>query len=226
MTRLVCTVLALIKWPLAIAVAAMTPAGAVAFWALCVEAWDHDAWTNPFGIGFLVACGAWLLLGRLRLVRFWCTLEHELTHALFAWLTLVPVLELRSTDGTLQSEDNSEGHVRLGGTNWLISIAPYFFPTASAALMVATWALAAQPTLLARGLLGAATAYSMISTWQETHRHQVDLKQVGFGFCWLFLPGANLLCYGMLLANELGGPDRALRYTVGAFEVTRRWAGI
>jgi hypothetical protein len=30
----------------------------------------------------------------------------------------------------------------------------------------------------------------------------------------------------MLLANELGGPDRALRYTVGAFEVTRRWAGI
>jgi hypothetical protein len=226
MTRLVCALLGLLKWPVALFVAAMTPAGGVAFWALCVEAKGHDTWRSPFGVGFSIAAGVWFLLGRLRLVRFWCTLEHELTHALFAWLTFVPVLELRSTDGSLQSDDDSEGHVRLGGNNWLISIGPYFFPTASAALMAAIWALAAQPTTLARGLLGAATAYSIASTWQETHRHQVDLRQVGFAFCWLFLPGANLLCYGMLLANELGGPERALRYATGAFEVTRRWTGI
>lgn len=223
MGPLISTVANLLKWPIGVAVAAMTPAGAVAFGRLVSEAWDRQIWATSFGIGFGAALAGWILFGRLRIVRFWCTMEHELTHALFAWLTFVRVLELRSTDGTLESEDNSEGHVRLAGSNWLITISPYFFPTASAALLVATWALASQPTQLARVLLGAATAYSAASTWQETHRHQADLRRVGFLFSWIFLPGANLLCYGMLLANELGGPERALRYANGAFEVTREW---
>jgi len=223
MGTLIASLLSLLKWPVAIAVAAMTPAGAVAFWRLLGEAWDRETWATSFGIGFAATVGAWVILGRLRIVRFWCTMEHELTHALFAWLTFVRVIELRSTDGTLETEDNSEGHVRLAGSNWLITISPYFFPTASAALLAATWALASQPSQLARVLLGAATAFSIASTWQETHRHQADLRRVGFGFSWLFLPGANLLCYGMLLANELGGPERALRYAIGAFEVTRDW---
>ena len=226
MGTLLTAILRLVKWPTALLVAAMTPAGALTFWALCVHAWEQRIWTSPFGIGFLSAAGAWLFLGRLRLVRFWSTMEHELTHALFAWLTFVPVLELRSTDGSLHSDDNSEGHVRLGGSHWLITISPYFFPTAPAALLLATWALASEPSSLARGLLGAATAYSLLSTWHETHRHQVDLQRVGFGFAWIFLPGANLLSYGMLLANELGGPGGAVQYAAGAFTLTRRWLGV
>lgn len=223
MGTLVAALLNLVKWPVALAIVALTPAGAFAFWRLLGEAWDRETWTTSFGIGFASTVGAWMILGRLRIVRFWCTMEHELTHALFAWLTFVPVIELRTTDGSVETEDNSEGHVRLRGGNWLIMIAPYFFPTASALLLAATWALAAQPTQLARGLLGAATAFSVVSTWQETHRNQLDLKRAGVLFSWLFLPGANLLCYGMLLANELGGPQQALRYSIGAFEVTRDW---
>lgn len=223
MGRLVSVILALLKWPSAIAIAAMTPAGAVAFWQVCTEAWSEMGWTNPFAVGFVAAAAAWIVLGRARFVRFWSTMEHELTHALFAWLTFVPVLELRTTDGSMESDDNSEGHVRLAGSNWLITVSPYFFPTASATLMVATWILADTPSVLARGLLGAATAYGLASTWRETHRHQVDLKRAGFLFCWLFLPGANLLCFGMLLANEVGGPARAARYAIGAFEVTWAW---
>ncbi len=215
----------LLKWPIAAAVALLTPAGAAALWPLLVESWNRSLWWTPFGVGFIAALGSWTFVARLRPVRFWCTMEHELTHALFAWMTLVPVLELRSTDGTMHSEDNSAGHVRLGGSNWLISISPYFFPTLPAALLLATWALATQPSPLARALLGAATAFSLTSTWQETHRHQVDLRRVGFLFSWLFLPGANLLAYGLLLANELAGPAGAIRYAVGAFTVTCRWMG-
>lgn len=225
MGALVSAILGLLKWPLAACIAALTPAGAAAFFALVAESWSHGTWTSAFGIGFVSALFGLLVLGRMRIVRFWCTLEHEFTHALFAWITLVPVVELRSTDGSLASDDNTNGHVRLRGGNWLISIAPYFFPTASALLLVATWTLAAQPSLLARLLLGMATAYSVVSTWRETHRHQTDLSRVGFLFSWLFLPGANLLCYGMLLANEVGGPARAIRYPFEAFAVTWRWIG-
>lgn len=223
MATLMSSLLALLKWPTAVAVAILTPAGAFAFWRLLEEAWERETWTTSFGIGFLSASAAWLVFGRLRIVRFWCTLEHELTHALFAWLTFVPVIELRSSDGSVLGAGQTEGHVRLQGGNWLIDIAPYFFPTASAALLLATWLLAAQPTQLARGLLGAATAYSMVSTWQETHWNQIDLRRVSHLFSWLFLPGANLLGYGMLLANELGGPTRALRFPLESFDVTRTW---
>jgi hypothetical protein len=223
MRSLTAFLLTVLKWPAAVAFAVMTPACAVAIWQLLHEAWDRQVWATPFGIGFAVTIAAWIVFGRLRILRFWCTMEHELTHAFFAWLTFVRVVELRSTDGTLETEDNSEGHVHLEGSNWLISISPYFFPTAAAAVLAATWALASQPTQLAHGLLGAAVAFSIASTWQETHGEQEDLRNVGFGFSWLFLPGANLLCYGMLLAYELGGPERALVYPIEALDMTREW---
>lgn len=223
MGTLISVILNLLKWPVAITISGITPAAAVAFWRLLEEAWHRELWASSFGVGFAVISVAWIVLGRLRIIRFWCTMEHELTHVLFAWLTFVRVIELRSTDGTLETEDNSEGHVHLEGSNWLITIGPYFFPTAAAMLLAATWALASQPTQLAHGLLGAAAAFSVISTWQETHRYQDDLRSVGFGFSWLFLPGANLLCYGILLAYELGGSQRALRHAIGVFEVTRVW---
>jgi hypothetical protein len=80
-------------------------------------------------------------------------MEHELTHAFFAWITLVPVVELRTSDVTMQSDDGGVRHVVHEWGNWLISISPYFFPTVSASLLVATWALANQPSELARRLL-------------------------------------------------------------------------
>lgn len=67
------------------------------------------------------------------------------------------------------------------------------------------------------------SSVQLVSTWQETHGEQEGLRNVGFSFSWLFLPGANLLCYGMLLAYELGGPKRALVYPIEAFDMTREW---
>jgi hypothetical protein len=224
MKTLATALLNILKWPLAIVVALLTPAGAVTFWNLLCEAWNRKLWVSSFGIGFGSLILAWFFLRRLRFVQFWCTMEHELTHAFFAWITLVPVVELRTSDGTMQSDDGGVGHVLHEGGNWLITISPYFFPTASASLLVATWALANQPSELARGLLGGATAYSILSTWEETGTHQTDLQKVGFLFSWLLLPGANLLSYGSLLANELGGFEGTLRYVTGAFRITVEWA--
>jgi hypothetical protein len=216
----------LVKWPVAIFVLVMTPAGAFEFWGLLSEAWDQDIWASPFGMGFSIALVMLMAFGRHHLVRFWSTMEHELTHALFAWLTLVRVIELRTTDGTLESIDESEGHVRLEGDNWLITLGPYFFPTAAAFVLLAMWALASQPTELAHGLLGAATAFSIYSTWQETHQYQEDLSDAGIWFTSIFLPGANLFSYGMLFSYELGGADRTLRYTTSVMRVTWEWLAV
>jgi len=214
----------LLKWPVALTVAALTPAAALSSWHLALEAFRGGMLVSPFALGFGAAVVFLFLFHRLRFFRLWATIDHELTHALFAWLTLVDVHEISANDGS-QAVGGRLGHVRLGGSNWLITISPYFFPTASVALLLLTWILAAQPTLLAGVLMGMATGWSVVSTWHETHIGQTDLKEVGFLFSLLFLPGANLLCYGMLIANELGGFPRTVQFVASAVEITRAWLG-
>ena len=223
MPKVLALLLTVCKWPTAVVAAFLTPTAAREVWNLLREAWSQGVWRSPFGLGFGLAAVGCVLLQRSRFVSFWSTMEHEMTHAVFAWLTLVPVHELRTTDGSRSAhDDRSLGHVHLGGSNWLITISPYFFPTAAVAILAATWLLAAQPSGLARGLLGVATAYSLCSTWRETHRHQTDLHECGFIFAWLLLPGANLCCYGCLLAYEVGGIGRMADF-LGAVGAVRSW---
>jgi len=214
----------LIKWPTAVAVAALTPAAAISFWDLSRAAWEASYWKSPFALGFGGMLVFMLLFQRTRFVQFWATLEHEFTHALFAWLTFVPVYDLWTSDGSGASRERPfVGVVRLGGDNWLISTAPYFFPTASAIVLGATLVLAKEPTVAANVLLGIATAACVVSTWHETHAEQTDLKTAGKLFSVIFLPGANVLCYGSLLAYELGGPSGAWSYMASAPERTIAW---
>ena len=48
-------------------------------------------------------------------------------------------------------------------------------------------------------------SWTTTSTYRETHREQVDLKRVGWVFAFAFLPAANVLSYGILLAFAAGG---------------------
>jgi hypothetical protein len=224
MSKLIGILLALIKWPLALAVALLTPAAVLTLWDLLKSAHAAKFWQSPFALGFGGMFAFMLIFHRVRFVQFWATLEHEFTHALFAWLTFVRVTDLWTSDGSKVSRERpAVGVVMLEGGNWLISVAPYFFPTAAAALLAATWVLAAVPTTAASVLLGCATAWCVVSTWHETHAGQTDLRTAGLGFSFLFLPGANILCYGLILANELGGPTRAWAYASAVPEVTIGW---
>lgn len=224
MLRIVSLLVSLMKWPIALASAALAPAAALTFWDLITDAYAVSFWKSPFAIGFVCMFVFMVLFHRWRFVQFWATMEHELTHALFAWLTFIPVRELRTSDGSSVEEGEQRvGVVFLEGDNWLINVSPYFFPTAAAAVLGATWILAEVPTTTASVLTGCATAWCVVSTWHETHAEQSDFKSAGFGFSFLFLPGANILCYGMLLANELGGPDRAWEYATSVPQITMDW---
>jgi hypothetical protein len=200
--------LALLKWPIALVALVLLPGSATALGATAHAVIDRYAPLFPLLYGF-VGYGAlwWFVLRRPAWGSLLSTLEHEVTHAIFALLTFHRVVGMTTSW-------RSGGHTAYtGGTgNWLISVAPYFFPTASVA---AAFALAFVPSDFARevmAVLGATLAYHVTSTWAETHHRQTDLHQAGFFFSLAFLPTANLLCFGAVLAFAAGGTNGALRH--------------
>ncbi len=199
-SHLLDTLVNLLKWPTAVVALLLLPS--------CVVAVARLAWTiahqpTPmvwFGVGAGSYWLAWrLLLRRPLLGSFLPTLEHELTHALFALVTFHPITAVKATwrgDGVMRY---------VGEGNWLITIAPYFFPTLSVLLMLVLGLLPGSWQRGANVLLGVTVAYHFISTWRETHVDQPDLRKVRFPFAIAFLPSANLASLGAVLAFAHGG---------------------
>jgi len=144
-------------------------------------------WGGVFG--YVILWKVWFR----RFGSFLPTLEHELTHAIFAILTGHRVVGFAV-------RWNRGGHIRyIGGEgNWWITIAPYVFPLF---LIISLPVLAIYITDdLVRGVsLGVIFGFELISTWREIHRNQPDLKEVGWIFCFVFLPPALLTVYGSVL---------------------------
>jgi len=189
--------LGLLKWPVAIAALILAP-GLIYALSFVVRGIARAPGTCvPFLLGAAAYSLVWFLLDRRRL-GFWTTLEHEFTHALFAWATFHRVVGFRASL-------RGGGHIRyLGRGNWLIAIAPYFFPTLSLlAIAALTWA-PGHHLVLGGAILGVTLAYHVLSTWSETHRHQTDLRETGFLFCIPFLIAANAFVLGLLLAYACG----------------------
>lgn len=133
-------------------------------------------------------------------------LAHELTHTFFALITFHKVTELNI------AADNSGGKMKFEGKgNWLIVIAPYFFPLMAFAYVIATTIylnfFPAHNTmyLILNGFLGYFLAYHCDTIVSQIHPKQTDFPIVGFPFCITFIPGANLWAVGNILAfNSLG----------------------
>ncbi len=128
-----------LKWPTAIFSTAALP---TVFWA--IYGLGRDIGSEPwrivsFLIGiaiFMVAWRSWLATTRIGnwLIQF----EHELTHMIFAILTFHPVIGFRASVAR-------GSHIRfVGEGNWLITAAPYFFPTAAVFLWFFSWFLPIQ----------------------------------------------------------------------------------
>jgi hypothetical protein len=184
-----------LKWPAAVVALVLLPFTLLAGRQLLRQVLLEPRTMGAFVLGLLLYVVLWRAVLRYRLLgTFFSTLEHELTHALFALATLHPVVELRSTLWR-------GGHVKFRGVgNWLITISPYFFPTLSFAIIAATALIPDAWRWWADALLGAATAYHVISTFHETRPIQQDLRQTGFVFSWMFLPTANLISLGIVIA--------------------------
>jgi hypothetical protein len=208
--------LAWLKWPIALAGLIFLPGLVYSLVHVLRAIVAAPERCYPFLVGAAAYALVWFLLIRRRpALGFLATVEHELTHALFAWATFHRVVSFRATL-------RSGGHIRyVGRGNWLIAVAPYFFPTLSILVIaLLTWS-PGRHLALGGALLGVTVAYHAISNWSETHRHQTDLREAGMVFCLFFLIAANALVFGLLLSyacglrsitahlDHVGGPTRA-----------------
>ena len=124
-------------------------------------------------------------------------ISHELTHVLFAYLTLHNAGIVRI------NPDGDGGSMRFWGRgNWLIALAPYFFPLLSFLYMLL------MPYLLAAtgnnwiiyAIFGYFFAYYVITVLEQVHPRQTDIIREGYVFSSIIIIGANLYITGMILA--------------------------
>lgn len=192
--------LGLIKWPIGILMVALIVPAFQADFYLFNKYTDKEILLEfffPFGatiIFFLITPG---LSG-----SFLTITEHELTHMLFAVLTLHKPRALDVNQGVGGSFSFE------GEGNWLIALAPYFFPTFTFFLMIGVSVYQAIYHTLPDFyliLFGIFIGYHFIVTLFEIHPEQTDFVVAGPIFTICFLPGINLLIYGMLFAYLLKG---------------------
>jgi hypothetical protein len=147
-------------------------------------------WALPWGSGMLPwFAGGFVLYGVVQ-VFFWRPLflyvmGHELTHALAAVLQGGKADDLHvSTKG---------GMVKVNKSNFVVNLAPYFFPiyTAMASLV---WLIAAdrfRPWLAA--LIGFTLAFHFALTLYSLKQHQSDITEVGWLFAIPLIAALNLV---------------------------------
>ncbi len=125
-------------------------------------------------------------------------LAHELSHSIFALLTFHKVKHLH-----INADDTGGEMGFTGRGNFLIVIAPYFFPFFALIYMVVMSFL--PDHYMYNGLLGFFLGYHLDTVLSQIHPKQTDLPKVGYLFCFLFLPGINLFVIGSILAFNSRG---------------------
>jgi len=202
-----------LKWPAACLAIAAAPLLAWALLRLSGRVALSPWALLPFVFGCLAFVLLWRRwLGRSRIGRFLITLEHESTHAMFALLCFHRIVGFRASIGR-------GGEVRYTGRgNWLITVAPYFFPTLALLLFLLAYLLPFPGLPWQSFLLGVALGYHVVSTIRETHRDQTDIQELGTLFCWLFLPAANLAVVGVLVAFAHASHPGVNQFFVDAWE--------
>jgi len=193
-------VLTAIKWPVALLSLFSLPFTTLATVDLCLTYMLSTLWLTS---GILCYFAVWFFAIRQWKYQWLSTLEHELTHCLFAVLSGNRVTGLNVTL-------KEGGHMTfIGSENWLIDTSPYFFPTVTVILILLMPWLPALHSPSGQFFIGVTLSYHLTSTWTETHSGQTDIQKAGVLFCWLFLPGANVAFLGLVLSTAIGGWETA-----------------
>lgn len=177
-----------------------------------------------FLLGTALFLPAWWLSSRYlwKPWQFICTLEHELTHAIVGLPFLLVPLRMWVTA-------SHGGHVKQSwiGPRWLgplygpgrilSGLAPYFLPTISYLLIASSFFLNQPQARWFPVTLGFVTTFHVISTWAETEYRQPDIREAGIIFSTLFLPVANLIALGGVLASVVDGSKGFVQFWTEGF---------
>lgn len=147
-------------------------------------------WALPWAQGMLPWFGAGFVLYAVVQVFFWRPLflyvmGHELTHALAAVLQGGQADDLHvSTKG---------GMVKVNKSNFIVNLAPYFFPIYTAAA-AGIWVIGAErfrPGIAA--VIGFTLAFHFALTLYSLKQHQSDIHEVGWLFAIPLIAALNLV---------------------------------
>jgi hypothetical protein len=195
---------AVLKWfkfVIAILLLPVCAGAAAALWrVLCASGGADTVW-----VPLLAGAASWLVIYLLLPKPMWIYIfGHELTHALWAWLFGGQLKKLKVS--------SSGGHVVLSKSNFLIALAPYFFPL-YAALVIAGFSLGRllwhwqDNSVWFPLLVGAAYAFHVTLTLHVLKTRQSDITSQGwlFSAVIIFLGNACVLLLGLpLLTAKVG----------------------
>ena len=179
---------------------------------------QHSGSADTTWVPLLAGAGCWIVIYLFLPKPMWIyVLGHELTHAVWAWLFGGQVKKIKVT--------SSGGHVLITKTNFLIALAPYFFPL-YAVLVITVFVIGHliwnwhQYLALFDLLLGAAYAFHITLTAHILKTQQSDITDQGYLF------SAVVIFLGNISVLLLGIPLLAAKVDVGRaftwwFECTR-----
>ena len=131
--------------------------------------------------------------------------EHELSHAIFAWVTFKQNVRIK-----VLSESNSMGHdgycTYTNGSNWLITIAPYFFPTLTLLLSLLYPLISDDLHFILDFALGFSITYHLKTNFLEVIHNfkpsiedsSTDLTRVGRIYALIMIPPLNFVTFSFI----------------------------
>jgi hypothetical protein len=167
--------------------------------------------------------GCWLVIYLFLPKPMWVyVFGHELTHAVWTWLMGGQVKKFRAT--------SNGGHVVVTKSNFIIALAPYFFPIYSIGL-AAVFLIGSRfwdwhPLLpWFHLLLGATYAFHLTLTWHILKSSQSDITEQGYLFSAviIFLGNVVVLLLAIpLLASQVSVAEAMRWWYDGTAELVRR----
>jgi hypothetical protein len=210
-----------IKFIIAILLLPVCAGAATALWRVLHASYGADTVWVPF----LAGAACWLVIFLLLPKPMWLyVFGHELTHALWAWLFGGQVKKMKVT--------SAGGHVVVSKTNFLIVLAPYFFPL-YAVLVILAFAIGhliwgwRSYFVWFHLAVGAAYAFHVTLTWQALKTRQTDITSQGYLFSAviIFLGNVSVLLFGVpLLTAKVGWLNALGWWLEGTGEIFNRLA--
>ena len=188
-----------IKFIIAILLLPVCAGAARALWMVVQRCGGADTTWVPL----LAGAACWVVIFFMLPKPMWIyVFGHELTHALWTWLFGGEVKKMKIT--------SSGGHVVISKTNFLIALAPYFFPL-YVVVVIGVFALGrlfwGWPLVWFHLCVGAAYAFHVTLTIFVLQTRQSDISSQGYVFSAvvIFLGNVCVLLFGIpLLTARVG----------------------
>jgi hypothetical protein len=168
---------------------------ASALWSVLRATGSEDTTWVPALAGAACWLAIYILLPKPMLVYVF---GHELTHAIWTWLFGGRVKKFKASA--------KGGHVIVTRNNFIIALAPYFFPLYAVLVMSAFWAGHwfwnwRHYLVWFHLALGAAYAFHITLTWHILKHSQTDISEQGYLFsaAVIFLGNVAVLLIGIPL---------------------------